>query len=189
MARVALVSDDAAAPDAAVVFKRARAQAGAVPEVYRALANAPHLLKAWVGLGWSLRQDSALDPALGELAVLRVACLTGSDYVWRSHQPMALRAGVSADAVAAVPDWRPADVFTRDQRAVLAVTDALTVDAVVRDEAWSVLAGFVADREAVELVLTIAWYGCVARFVNGLSVPLETRHDRVPSIPAPQAQG
>lgn len=185
MNRVALVTDDGAESDAAAVFARARAQAGAVPEVYRALANAPHLLEAWVGLGWNLRQASALDAALGELAILRVACLTGSDYVWRSHYRMALRAGVLADAVTAVADWREADPFTQEQRAVLAVTDALTEHAAVSDEQWSALAGFVGDREAVELVLTISWYGCVARFVAGLAVPLETRHHCVPPVPRP----
>ena len=44
--------------------------------------------------------QTAADTALCELAILRVAQLTGSDYVWRSHYRLATRAGVTEQQLA-----------------------------------------------------------------------------------------
>jgi 4-carboxymuconolactone decarboxylase len=178
--RVGLTGDDG---PAAATLARVRAEAGGVPVVYRALGNAPTLLDAWIGLGWTLRKDVVADRALCELAVLRVAQLCGSDYVWRSHYRMALKEGVPQDQVDALGSWRTSDAYGQVQRAVLALTDELTLQVEATDGTWAAVAAHLGDREAVEVVLTVSWYACVARTVAALRIPLEPHHVKVPAVP------
>jgi AhpD family alkylhydroperoxidase len=151
--------------------------------MYQVLANAPPLLDGWLSFGWSLRQDATTDRGLRELAILRVAQLTHCDYVWRSHYEMARRGGIGAEKLGALHSWQTSDLFTGTERAVLAVTDQLTREADVTDDAWGGLDGLFDDRQKVEIALTVAWYACAARMANGLRVPLEERHASVPPLP------
>jgi alkylhydroperoxidase family enzyme len=181
--RVGLAGEAAGQP-AAELFDRIRAEAGGVPIIYRALGNAPALLDAWIGLGWTLRKDVHADRALCELAVLRVAQLCGSDYVWRSHYKMALKEGVRQEQVDALVNWPDSDPFDERERAVLTLADELTGTGEATDPTWAGVTAHLGDREAVELVLTVSWYGCVARTVSALRIPLEPHHHRVPAVPA-----
>jgi 4-carboxymuconolactone decarboxylase len=178
--RVGLAADDG---PAAETLARLQAEAGGVPVIYRALGNAPALLEAWIGVGWTLRKDVDADRALCELVVLRVAQLTGSDYVWRSHYRMALKEGVRQEQVDELAAWSASAHFSAQERSVLAMTDELTAGAGVDDDVWSAAVAELADRETVELVLTAAWYSCVARTVAALRIPLEPHHSRVPPVP------
>jgi alkylhydroperoxidase family enzyme len=151
--------------------------------MYQALANSPAILAGWIDFAWSLRADAESDRGLRELTILRVAQLTGSEYVWRSHWRQALKAGVGEPRLHALQDWPAADLYTDLERAVLAMTDELTTAATVGDETWAPVAALLDDREAVELVMTVSWYSCVARIAAAFAIPLEDHHIRVPGLP------
>lgn len=144
----------------------------------------PAILDGWIGLGWGLRSASTADRGLLELVILRVAQLNGSEYVWRSHWRAAVKAGVHPRKLHALSLWRDNDVFTGSERAVLAITDALSRDGSVPDTVWSAVTAEFDDRQRVELVMTISWYCCVARVAAGLQVPLEHQHAQVPALDA-----
>jgi alkylhydroperoxidase family enzyme len=150
--------------------------------MYQALANAPALLDGWLNFAWTLREEAESDRGLRELAVLRVAQLTNSDYVWRSHYRLALDGGISESQIDALSDWPASDVHDDRQRAVLAMTEQLTRDADVTDEIWTPFAERFSDKEQVEFVLTVAWYACAARTGNALRLPLEQWHERIPAL-------
>jgi AhpD family alkylhydroperoxidase len=150
--------------------------------MYQVLANAPALLDGWLEFGWSLRQEASSDRGLRELAIMRVAQLTGCEYVWRSHYRMAESGGIRPDSLSALAAWRSSNLYSDVERAVLAVTDALTVDAAVPDDVWAAFDDYFDDRQKVEIVLTISWYACAARVANGLQVPLEEWHPAVPPL-------
>jgi 4-carboxymuconolactone decarboxylase len=166
----------------AAIYDRVTKSAGAVPTMYQALGNSPEILDAWIGLGWGLRSASTADRGLHELVILRVAQLTRSDYVWRSHWRPALKSGIDEARLHALDQWRERNLFTGSERAVLALADALTQDVAVPDDVWSEIATRFDDRQRVELVMTISWYCCVARFAAGLEVPLEEQHAQIPGF-------
>jgi alkylhydroperoxidase family enzyme len=166
----------------AAIYDRVTKSAGAVPTMYQALGNSPEILDAWIGLGWGLRSASTADRGLHELVILRVAQLTRSEYVWRSHWRPALKSGVDEVKLHALEQWRDCDLFTGSERAVLAMADALAQDVAVPDDIWSEIATRFDDRQRVELVMTVSWYCCVARFAAGLQVPLEEQHARIPGL-------
>jgi len=171
----------------AAIYQRVLASVHEIPVMYQALGNAPEILEGWIGLGWRLRADSAADRGLRELAILRVAQLTGSEYVWRSHWRAATRAGVGEPKLRALAEWHDSSLYSHTERAVLALTDELTRSASIGDTTWASIAQTFDDRQAVELVMTVAWYSCVARVAAGLAVPLDPGHAAVPGLPAAAA--
>lgn len=166
----------------AAVYQRVTENVGAIPSMYQVLGHAPEILEGWIGLGWRLRSRSTVDRGVLELAILRVAQLTGSDYVWRSHWPLAGKAGVADTKLRALSRWREDGVFDHAELSVLAVTDALVNDVTVGETDWAKVAALFDERQRVELVMTIAWYCCVARVARGLAVPLDPDHVRVPAL-------
>ncbi|WP_432199075.1 carboxymuconolactone decarboxylase family protein [Streptomyces sp. bgisy027] len=166
----------------AAIYDRVGRTVGSVPTMYQALGHSPEILDGWIGLGWSLRADAASDRELRELAILRVAQLTRSEYVWRSHWRQALQAGSTEPKLLALGEWRDSGPFTPLERTVLALTDELTETGKVDDATWTPVAELLDDRQIVELVMTVSWYCCVARVAAGLAVPLEDHHARVPGL-------
>jgi alkylhydroperoxidase family enzyme len=67
-------------------------------------------------------------------------------------------------------DWRNSDSFTADQRAALALTDAMTRDVQVDDADFEEAKVLFGVRELTELVTTIAAYNMVSRFLEAMRI-------------------
>jgi 4-carboxymuconolactone decarboxylase len=144
-----------------------------IPNLYRALANAPAMLSAWLDFAWRLRGDATTDRALRELIILRVAHLLDAPYEWSHHEVMAQAAGVASDKIAAVRSWEPSELFGPKERIILMMTDQQTSHGAVDPEVIVSLRREIGEAGTVELVLTAAFYNCVARVLNSLAIPLE----------------
>jgi 4-carboxymuconolactone decarboxylase len=174
MSRVPLLSDAEIAPNVTEIFDRMRKAGGRPPNLYRALANAPAMLEAWIGLAWPLRHEAKTSRALRELIIMRVAGLTGADYEAHHHHRMALEAGVSEAQLADLSRWRDSQRFSDTERAALAMADAVTQGGKLPDPVHDDLKRHFKPGEIVELVLTAAFYNCVSRTLLALEVPLES---------------
>ena len=140
--------------------------------LYRALAHAPELLRAWMAFAWALRDHDATPRSLRELMILRTAALHQSPYEWHQHRRMARDAGVTDEDVAELQMWRSSRSFGPAARAALALTDAIVageVPAEVNEE----LARHFDHAQRVELTLTAAFYTMVPRLLDALGVPVE----------------
>ena len=73
--------------------------------LYRCLAHAPDLLRAWIAFAWALRGNSATSRRMRELMILRTAMLHESHYEWHQHIHMATELGVSEAEVAELESW------------------------------------------------------------------------------------
>lgn len=155
------------------VAARVRRAGAKQVNLYRALAHAPELLEAWIAFAWALREHCDTPRSLRELAILRTAQRTLSQYEWHQHRRMAAEAGVDEHKVAELAMWRVSSAFTGAERAVLALTDAL-VDGHIPDEVNAALAEHFGPRARVELTLTAAFYCAVPRLLDALRVPVET---------------
>jgi alkylhydroperoxidase family enzyme len=149
-------------------------QAGAQQvNLYRALAHAPKLLRAWIDFAWALREQCDTPRQLRELVILRTAQRMLSQYEWHQHRRMAAEAGIDEHQVAELAMWRTSPAFTEAERAVLALTDAI-VDGQVADEHNTALSEHFDPQARVELTLTAAFYCAVPRLLDALRVPIET---------------
>jgi 4-carboxymuconolactone decarboxylase len=153
--------------------------------LYHALAHAPGLLRAWMDFAWLLRGHTATSRRLRELMILRTALLHHSPYEWHQHRRMARDEGVSETQVAELEMWRTSDAFDAEEKAALALTDAI-VATEVTPEIIEELDKHFDHTQRVELTVTAAFYAMVPRVLDALGVPIEgTEHEaEVPRVPA-----
>lgn len=163
MARLELVSADIDDPILNPIFDRFRDAGHEPPDLYRVLANAPAMLKAWVDLAWPLRLEATTSRALRELMIMRVAVLTDAAFEWEAHWPAALRAGVLEAQLSQLNDWPSSAEFTSTERAALRCVDEVVRDGSASEEAVAGLRAEFSDAECVELLLTASFYCCVSR--------------------------
>src|SRR5258708_5803874 len=90
-------------------------------------ALAPDILKHAVdGFAVYRHPDRKIDPVLRELGQTRAGWVRGSQFVFSQHCKSLRGLGVSEEKIAAVPYWTVADVFSDQERAVLAYADCLS---------------------------------------------------------------
>lgn len=173
--RVPLIDESTDDPVLKPLFERARGGfAGEVPNLYRTLGHAPELLEGWITFAWGLRHDAETPRAVRELVIVRAATLLGSSYERGHHVPMALAAGCTQTQIDGLDDWRTVvDRYDAGEQAALAVTDRVVPGDPITDAEWDALRSEWGERGAVEIVLTAAFYVCVARVLDGLAVPPE----------------
>lgn len=168
---------------AGLVARIAHERGGEVINLYRMLLHSPAIAEGWRALGTAIRIDANLDARSRELAICLVARLTGSQYEWDHHAPIAARAGVDDAALASLPGWCEYDGFSARDRAVLAWTAAVTVELRPASDVLTTVREVLDDRELVELTTTVGFYSCVARLVLALDVD----DDDAPGAPLPAA--
>lgn len=148
---------------------------GEVLDLYRALANAPEALRAYLGLSRFIRDGSSLDPALRELAILATGYALDVEYERFHHAPAARRAGVSEAQLAAMPAWRaaPPAVFDPLEQAVLGYVDEVARTRTCAPSTLQALAVHLPPGQLVELVLTVAFYHLCAAIILPLGIEPE----------------
>jgi alkylhydroperoxidase family enzyme len=107
---------------------------------------------------------------------MRVAALTGCAYVWSVHEAQyAAPAGVTAQQVEALRDWRKSGVFGARESALLAYVDAMTRDVAVPDDVFGKLREHFSERETVEVTVLIAAYNMHTRVLKALRIDIENQ--------------
>lgn len=174
MARLPLLDPSDADPPAAELLSRIAGERGRAFNVYRVLANSPGVLERVYGLAGYLWRESELGPKLTELAILRVALLTASDYEWCRHRELARRAGVGDAQVAALATWaEPDSPFDPIERAVLTLVDETTIEVEASEQAVAAVRGALGERATLELIVLAGFYGMVSRLLRSLDVDPE----------------
>jgi 4-carboxymuconolactone decarboxylase len=87
--------------------------------------------------------------------------------------PAAREAGVSDHCVAELEMWRTSDAFSDDERAALALTDAIVAGNMTA-EIIAELDRHFSHAQRVELTVTAAFYAMVPRVLDALGVPVES---------------
>ena len=128
--------------------------------VFRLMANADTIFIPWLRYGGALLGETALDPALRELAILRVSRLTpGAEYEWVQHVGIGKAVGVTDDQIAALErDDVEAAAFDPLQQAVLVLVEQVIRDGAPTDAVYDVVADALPPREIVELLAVIGAY-------------------------------
>jgi len=140
--------------------------------LYRALANQPEMLAAWIEFAWSVRRKPKTSRRLRELMIVRGAALMDCEYELSHHRAMALRSGISQEELASLDGWRASGHFSPAERAALGFMEAMA-EGSVPDAVGAELARHFDAAERVELTLTAGLYCMVPRVISALRVPLE----------------
>jgi AhpD family alkylhydroperoxidase len=178
MARVSYVGTAEAQGDAREVLAKMESRGSGILNLHRALAHSPNLLRNFMRLGNSLLFHGVLSPRLRELAILRVAELTGAKYEWAHHVPIAREVGVREEQIAALTGWATSAHFEARERAVLAYADSVTSKVGVSDEVFREARTYLSEAEMVELTLVAGYWGMVARLLVALEIDVEPPFDQ-----------
>ncbi|MCC2677193.1 MAG: carboxymuconolactone decarboxylase [Ramlibacter sp.] len=168
MARLPYADIEGAA--VAPVVEQIVAQRGSVLHLYQMLLHSPPLAQGWLAFLTAIRQKSSLPGDIRELVIMRVAILNGAPYEAEQHAPIALAEGVTQDQLHELPEWQASWVYSATQRAVLALTDAMTRDVHVAPAVFEEARAHFDGRAMVDLVATVAAYNMVSRFLEALEI-------------------
>jgi alkylhydroperoxidase family enzyme len=165
--------EDLAEADRVIFDNLAAERGGTVGNIYRALAHTPNLLRRFLRLGGELRNKTALDPRLRELAILTVGRLTDAQYEFVHHWNIARRVGITREQLEALADFEKSPNFSDHERAVIRYAVEATNNIRVSDATWNALKSFLDTRRLMELVQNVAYYNMVVRILVPVGVELE----------------
>ncbi|MGO9605917.1 MAG: carboxymuconolactone decarboxylase family protein [Candidatus Binataceae bacterium] len=144
-----------------------------VGNIFRTLAHTPNLLRRFLALGGELRNGTALDPKLRELALLTVGRIAEAEYEFVHHWNLARRVGVPHEKLEALALWEKSPVYSDEERAVIRYAAEATTNVRVTDTTWNALKSFLDTRRMMELVQNVAFYNMVVRVLVPAGVELE----------------
>jgi alkylhydroperoxidase family enzyme len=142
--------------------------------IFRTLFHRPKTARAIADLLLSLLMESEIGHRRRELIIMRIGWVTGSEYEWTQHWPLAQDMfGCTAEELLAIRDWRAAGCFDAVDRAVLTATDELLETGDLCDETWRTCFDDLGRDAAIEMVAAIATWLLISKLARGLRVPLE----------------
>jgi 4-carboxymuconolactone decarboxylase len=169
MARLPYVDPEQAAPEVREALE-------ALPplNIFRTLAHAETSLRPALRLGQSILMAQQLDARLRELAILRVARLTGAEYEWVQHVAIGRAVGVTEEQVAALErDDAEAACFDDRERLALRVTTEVVEDDGTSEATLAAARDVFSSREVVELIVAAGYYQLLAALMNSVDIDLD----------------
>lgn len=162
-------------PETAALTDKVRTRVEQLPplNILRMLSHAQANFIPFLAFGSSILSEQDLDAKLRELAILRVAHLTGANYEWTQHVPIARQCGASDAQLAAISEGSASAAFNDLEKKVLDFTDELTQNVRVSEATFQALAALLPHRQLVELTLATGFYGLAARVMEVFEVELE----------------
>jgi AhpD family alkylhydroperoxidase len=143
--------------------------------IHRMLGHSGPLADAFVRLATTLRYESELDPALREIAILRVGVLSGATYEVTAHRVHARGAGLSEEQIAAVEAGEADSAALMPlQQCVMRFTDDVVANVRASDATFKPLQAALAHRPLVELVVAIGFYMAACRFLETFDIDVHT---------------
>lgn len=132
----------------------------------------------------AIRTQSSFPLHLAELAICYIAVLNGAVYEWTAHSKIYLAAdGGRREVLEALLELKGKSVdgssssghdggflLSEDEKDVLRFTEQSTKHVNVDEELVERLKGKYTDQQVMELMITVAGYNMVSRFLVGLDV-------------------
>jgi alkylhydroperoxidase family enzyme len=143
-------------------------------KIFHMMAHAESNLRSLLRLGGTILTKQQLSSRLRELAVLRVAKLSGARYEWVQHVPIGQAAGITDAQIAALDAGKTdAACFDARERLVLRFTDEVVRDVRASDDTFGQMRKQFPPREIVEIILAVGYYMMIARLLETAAVDLE----------------
>lgn len=161
--------------DAALSEETRRALAGVPPlNVFRMLAHGEGALRGFLRLTGGLWNDAELSPRRRELAILRVARLTGAEYEWHQHVAVGRLVGITDAELDAlergVVDGPP---FGEDEQVLLALVTVICARERADGDLFAAAREVLTDRELIELHLLVGVYAALAALMIDVDLDLD----------------
>ena len=172
MARVPFAVREALDAAGQAVWDEIESSRGGVARNYAALLNNPAAAGSLAGLGGYARYETPLPPRIKALAVLTAAREACGHYVWTVNQPAARDAGLSAEIIAAIREYRaPAGLAPEDAAVVQFVLEILRQHR-ISEATFAAMRALVGDAGVVDVLIVSGYYHTLAHCLQALEVEL-----------------
>ena len=143
--------------------------------VFRLLANAPHVFPGWTQMVDELFDSPTFSPRMREVVILRVAHLQGSRYELSQHLGIARNAGLTDQQISAILDNGDlaAAGFSDAERTALGVTTELCRTHRLRDDTFVAAHAVFGDEALTELLMIISCYYGLALVLNAADLDVD----------------
>jgi alkylhydroperoxidase family enzyme len=142
--------------------------------VIKMFAGTEDMFDATIGLVKAIFNARGIDPKTREMIILRAATVMDSPYEWQANTRMAGNVGLSQLEIDAAASDGPVVGINPEYILVCKATDELSSRGTLCDETLSELLDRYGETISCKIVLMIAWFNLLSRFLNGCRVPLET---------------
>jgi len=140
---------------------------------FRMMANAPASFQSFIQLAGSIVMFSEFDPRKREIAILRVAQMTSSQYEWINHVVIAKLVGVTDDEIAKIASGGAVTELDEESNLLCRVADEISRDVRLSDDALTQVLARYGVRQAMELILCCSFYNMMSRILESTRVELE----------------
>ncbi len=153
---------------------------GQVAGPFSVLLHSPEAARRVAHLGAYFRFESALSGEHRELAILATARAMDCAYEWAAHVPLARKAGVRGEAIAAIRDRRAPDGLTEAEADVVGFVTALLHAHRVEEPAFAAMRERFGTQALVELTATAGYYSMIACVLNAFALQPAAGADLLP---------
>jgi 4-carboxymuconolactone decarboxylase len=123
-------------------------------------------------LGGHLRFKTSVSPRLSEFAILCTGQQWKAQYEWAMHAPMAEKAGVKPETIAAIQAGRAPKKAPKDEMAIYDFVKELYAKKRVSTPTYNRVKKVLGDAGVVELVGILGYYAMVSMTLNTFQAPL-----------------
>ena len=150
---------------------------------FEALMHSPRLMVLAQTMGEYLRYHSGIGATLSELAILITARHWTQDFEWHVHAPIAEKAGIAPQIVAAIRDGRRPQGMSEDETIVYDFTTELHRNKRVSDETWARAEQRFGKPAVVDMTGISGYYTFLAMQLNAARHPIPEAAARLPRFP------
>ncbi|SDM46668.1 4-carboxymuconolactone decarboxylase [Methylobacterium phyllostachyos] len=166
---------------AAETFAQARGKPPFGP--FEPLMYSPDVMTLARSMGDYLRFKPKIGTTLSELVILMTARRWTQDYEWYVHAPIAEKAGISADIIAAIRDGRRPARMSDDETIVYDFTSELQDTKRVSDATFARAEARFGKPAIVDLAAISGYYTLLAMELNAARYPIPKDGQPLPRLP------
>jgi 4-carboxymuconolactone decarboxylase len=139
---------------------------GGVKGPFIPLLRSPELMGRLQKVGEYLRFQSSLDPRISEFVMCVVSRQWTQQFEWAVHVPLALKAGVTSETIAALADGRRPAAMARDEALAYDFCTELERNHGVSDATYRQTVDHFGERGLLDLIGLIGYFATVSMVMN-----------------------
>jgi 4-carboxymuconolactone decarboxylase len=133
---------------------------------FNAWLRSPELADRLQKVGEYVRFNTSLDKRLNEMAIIMTAQFWGSQYEWYAHTPLAIKAGLDPETIAALGAGKKPEKMKDDEAIVWEFTTQLRRDHGVDDATYAKAVDKFGEPGVMDLVAVNGYYDVVSMTLN-----------------------
>ncbi len=148
----------------------------------RAVIHWPELADHWQKLGALVRFRTDFPPRLSELAILVTARAWDAQFEWYAHEPIARKAGIPEDVIAAIRAGRRPALADPEQQMIYDFATEMHETHTASQKTYARVLERFGTLGVVQLTALLGYYTMVAMTLNAHEIPLP--EGAAPPLPA-----